>query len=370
MVNIVARIAALIALSAPAMPRFFFSDSFSTRFFRPAPGANFRVAFGLGISLVCSAFGATPSARADEFSVLPSGDPIAVQLALIASGPAPASLTRYEAALQTARVILDVQSRPAGTVSRVQWRAIAALSEALKNELRQLGIDADAARALANQNLKSASSGADAPKPATPSTTKAAPMAPRANASQDLARGNPSFLGPPLLQGASPNKNTGVASGLSSQSALSYDLGRFLTLRAANSRLEWDGSGQSPLLGAPLFAGAQSANGTGGGLDLNLGAGLKFSTEIERLRADTGALASRIGGGASLSAWQDRFLLNLSLSRLSPQDKSALPATAAEVGASLGVSSRLSLNLSYQGLFAPIPSASASRVAGGVSLRF
>ena len=357
MVNILARLAAFIALSAPAMPRLSFSDSFSTRFFRPG-------ALGIGISLVCYAFAVSKSARADEFSVLPPGDPIAVQLALIATGPAPASLTRYEAALQTARVILDAQSRPTSTISRVQWRAIAALSSALKNELRQLGIDAEAARALATKNLSSSASATSVPN--------AAPTAPRQAVPQNLAPRDPSFLGPPLLRTApdtNPNSATSLQSGLSSPDTISYDIGRFLTLRAVSSQLKWNGAGESPLLGAPLFAGAQSASGGGGGVDFNLG-GLKLSTEIEQLRADTGAQASRIGGAASLSAWQDRFSLNMALSRLSPQDKNAPPATAAELGASLDVSSRLNLSLSYQGLFAPTPNASASRVAGGVSLKF
>ncbi len=155
-----------------------------------------------------------------------------------------------------------------------------------------------------------------------------------------------------------------------SQTGLSYDLGR-LTLRADKSRLNWQGAGNldSPLLGASLFSGARGASATGGGVDLSLG-DLKFSTDIERLRADTGVLGSRIGGGASLSAFRDRLSLGMSLSRLVPGDKTAPSETAAQASASLDVSPRLSLNLKYQGLFAPVPSANASRVAGGVSLSF
>lgn len=160
------------------------------------------------------------------------------------------------------------------------------------------------------------------------------------------------------------------AGAFASQTGLSYDLGR-LRLRADRSRLGWQGAGnlESPLLGASLFSGARGASATGGGVDLSLG-DLKFSTDIERLRADTGVLGSRIGGGASISAFRDRLSLDMSLSRLVPGDKTARPETAAQASASLDVSPRLSLNLKYQGLFAPVPGANAARVAGGVSLSF
>ncbi len=448
------------------MPRFstfslFPGSLFLTRFFRfsTAPVAAF--------ALVSLAFGSGQTARADEFSVLAPSDPIVRQLAQIspktgaAGKPAAgaASLTRYEAALQTARAILDIQNREAGeavgatkdaatgTTTRAQWRAIDALCGSLKNELRRLGIDVEATRALAAKNLKNSEKSAakvgESTKnsllpPRVAATSRAAEDAASRNAARDansrtatsrgaIPRGvvaGTTLLTPELVTnssagtlgqalanstGANPNTLNGglqmrllpglrVATGLqttprageeslknqarfapdsaslAAQAALSYDLGRYLTLRAANSRLNWSdtavGGARNPLLDAPVFAGARGASGTGGSVDLNLGAGLKFSTEIERLRADTGALASRIGGGASLSAFQNRLLLQMSLSRLLPGDKSALTTTAAQVGASLDVSPRLSLNLRYQGLFAPTPNLSAARVAGGVSLSF
>lgn len=389
------------------MPRFFPFSLRQTQFIR------FVSTLFIGATLIVGALGAPESARADEFSTLPPGDPIAVQLAVISSDVRPASLTRYEAALQTARVILDVQNREIGSTSRAQWRAIRSLCGSLKNELRQLGVDVEAARALAAKGLQ-ARDGRETSGPASrPATAKTTP------ATKTGAIPSNRFLAPGLLAGARPAKgetaetavelrlsprlrvatevglpsppnsltakapfaaagaqNSGLGSGantLASQTALSYDLSHYLTLRAANSRLNWAGdtgaAGLNPLLGAPLFAGAQGASGTGGGVDLKLGA-MKFSTEIERLRANTGTLANRIGGGASLSAFQDRLLVQMSLSRLLPTDKNTLTTTAAEVGASLDVSPRLSLNLKYQGLFAPTPTINASRVSGGVSLSF
>lgn len=399
------------------MPRFFLRPSLRQlkQLSRPV----------FGLCLAFGALGSSPRARADEFSVLPARDPIAIQLGLLSTALPSASLTRYEAALQTARVILAVQNREAGTTSRVEWRALAALCLSLKNELKQLGVDAGAARALALQNLKTEEKSA----PLRPESPNRSPQAATGTRARDAKANLPraaSFLTPELLSnsktGALPKSSDSLTSGglelrlsprlrvdaalqgapraasiagdrfapraplqgqlddesarpgaLGSQTGLSYDLSRFLTLRAANSRLDWSAAapvaGENPLLGAPLFAGARGVRGAGGGVDLSLG-DLKFGAEVERLRADSGALASRIGGGASVSAFGDRLLLNMSLSRLLPGEPNALAATAAQASAWLDVSPRLSLNLKYQGLFAPTPNESASRVGGGVSLKF
>lgn len=378
----------------------------------------------MGISLGCLAVLPGGAARADEFAVLPPGDPIYAQLAPLShSGTAPktpVSLTRYEAALQAARAILDLQNQDAARASRSDWRAILSLTASLKGELRQLGIDVEATRALATQNLRSNATqiAAKTAEPAFGNSASdhlifpAAPDASQAKATGSLLlapqaslelqnplntqsrQGAAEFQILPRLRAetalqavqrtgldasnpasgfSKPGQSDAGLASVASQTAFSYDLSRFLTLRAAGSKLNWNGAGQapllSPLLGAPLFEGASGAAGTGGGVDLNLG-GLKLSTEIERLRANTGALANRIGGGASVSAFQNRLLMNMSISRLTPEDKTILPSTAAQLGASLDVTQRLSLSLLYQGLFAPTPSNSAARVSGGVSLSF
>ncbi|PQV62578.1 hypothetical protein B1R32_12816 [Abditibacterium utsteinense] len=394
------------------MPRFSSCFRFSTWFSRPA------ISLSLGVSLGLFAVFSSAPARADEFAILPPGDAIYAQLATLgraaSASKTPAPLTRYEAALQAARAILELQNGDDAGVPRENWRALSALTISLKNELRQLGIDVDAARALATKNLHKAARKTDVS--GAPTANFSPPVAPpksaaargssllspqnSAVAGQTLTRKNsegalevqlaPRLRAETALQavqrtGLDP---LGAADGfplrgesagskvesLASQTVLSYDLSRYLTLRAANSKLNWNGAGDtpllSPLLGAPFFEGASRAGGTGGGVDVNLGSGLKFSTEIEKLRANTGASTSRIGGGASLSAFQNRLSMNMSVSRLSPEDKAALPSTAAQIGASLDVSQRLSLSLLYQGLFAPIANSSASRVSGGVSLSF
>ena len=113
---------------------------------------------------------ATTGARADEFSPVPTGDPIYRQLsALDSSDPtvakASAGLTRYEAALQVARIITRVSNDSSAQLSRVGWRALRDLSGSLKSELNQLGIDVAAAQKLADDKLK-----APATKAATPSS--------------------------------------------------------------------------------------------------------------------------------------------------------------------------------------------------------
>ncbi len=374
--------------------------------FRPVPFGR----AALAATIFC-AFSALQTARADEFSLLPAGDPIYAQLSGLAKpGEAkPASLTRYEAALQTARALIEIQNRDPKRVSSAQWRAVKGLVSALRGELSQLGVDVGAALELAQNGLKPPKAPAtdsramEAPVDFTPRTSPAKSTAPRTGGLL-LSSPGPSDAGVrgtsieiPLSQrlrvesarlaiersaqdpfaasfGAAPRGGTsqnGAAQELASQNTLSYDFSRWLTLRAATSQRELGGAqGDSPLLSAPLFAGATEAKAKGGGLDLNVGPGLKISTEIEKLRADTGASAARIGGGAALSLWQNRLSMSMHLSRLLPEDEAVLPATAAQLGVGVDVSRRLSLNLLYQGLFAQSKDNNAGRVSGGVSLSF
>lgn len=353
---------------------------------------SFRFARAALLTVALCGVCASGSARADEFSLLPVGDPIYAQLSSLSrAGEAPhdaktaAQLTRYEAALQTARAILDVQNRDAGALSRAQWRALKSLTLALKGELRQLGVDVDDALARIERNLKT-----DAPRSASVS----APTAPVAESGPSvldasalsqsafgqsasgglLAPGatGSSALELPLSQrlrvGAalSPGARGGESA---SQGSLAFDLNPSLTLRAITGRRDLGGADDSPLLTAPLFAGATGATAAGGGLDVTLAPGLKFSTEVERLRASTGVSGARIGGGASLSTWQNRLSMSMNLSRLLPEDATVLPATAAQLGIGLGVTQRLSLGLLYQGLFTQSAN-NASRVSGGVNLSF
>jgi hypothetical protein len=182
--------------------------------------------------------------------------------------------------------------------------------------------------------------------------------------------GKDSFAAP-VGTATRPGSTVGGLTSVALENSLSYDLSRWLTVRAASSQRTLSGAGDdSPLFAAPFFAGAGEAKATGGELDVSVGSALKFSTQVEKLRADTGATASRIGGGASLSTWQNRLSMSMHLSRLLPEDQAALPATAAQLGVGLDVSRRLSFNLLYQGLFAESKNNNAGRVSGGVNLSF
>ena len=386
---------------APAMTRLRFSFSptrLSTRFCSVA-----LLAATLGVAW------SPQNVRADEFSLLPLGDPIYSQLSSLtrpsdAKETKNASLTRYEAALQAARAILDVQNREPKAVTRANWRAIKALCTSLKSELRQLGVDVEDALALAERGLKT-----DAPLPAASSSagTSSARTASGATRANALAGGLP-LSGPslanrnsrtsaieiPLSQrvraSASVTAQPSVASnapgaalagspsalaptnspGSASQSGLAFDWNPYLTLHAATSQNRLDPSGnRSPLFLGPLFQGATTTDAASGGVALKLGA-LQLSTEVGRLSTDTGASAARFGGGASLSALQNRLSLGMNLQRLVPQDNAILPSTSAEVNLGLDLTQRFRLNLLYQGLFAQAASNSASRVSGGVSLSF
>jgi hypothetical protein len=350
-----------------------------------------------------STFFAT-DARADEFSLIPKGDPIYSQLSNLArpvDGKATPTLTRYEASLQTARAIMDLRNRDLQSLSRSNWRALKSLATTLKFELSQMGVDVDATLALADSNLENyekpdlslpASARRQSKPAAVPLPPRGLLLAPSALANPDIKTSSIEIpLSRRLRVGAAltaiqrngndplrTNFGTRDAAAqasksnlqqLGSQSSLAYDLNPSLTVRAANARLS-SRAGEMPLLSAPFLDGASNVNAAGGGLDINLGSGLKLSTEVERLRSDTGAQASRIGGGASVSAFQNRLSMNMSVSRLLSEDDATLPATAAQLGVGLDVTRRLSLSLLYQGLFSQAANNNASRVSGGFSLNF
>ena len=350
--------------------------------------------------LLCGA----ASARADAFSPIPPGDPIyrglsALSLPREGKTPRPtANLTRYEAALEVARAAAIAGANP-DALSRSGWRALRELTIALHAELRQLGVDtADVLRDCDRQTDTSAS-------PSLPHLSRSGNTG-RANSvvpgATSFLSGTPSpaqgvllesNLESPLLgkarveaallslkRDAQDPFSTGVGGALGARSgptlfagknaSFSLDVNSWLRVSALASqrRLGLVGDDTPPALGAPLFAGAREAKGFGGGLELSPIGGLKFSTEIERLSTDVGTTGTRVGGGIGLSAWQNRLTLSAHLSRLQPEDRAILPATATELGVGVGVTQRLSLNLLYQGLFSS--QSESSRMAGGLNLSF
>ena len=384
-------------------------------FFRPcfAPScARCRVAKKGGLALLLAALcaaGIGQGARADEFSPVPTGDPIYRQLSALDPTQAPAAnkeLTRYEAALQVARVITRVSNEAQPTLSRVGWRALRDLSGALKSELSQLGIDVAAAQNLADRQLKSPLASPDALN--SVDLTPAITLPPRIKsgaAGQGLLGGTPlaspaiglterslsASILPRLRVGAArlaleraqddPFNDAGSVQALLSadkngprvlgnQTSLGYDVFSWLSFSAsASRRVLANNPDISPFLRDSFFRGAGEARSTSGGVAIDVGA-LNFSTNIETLSTDTGARGTSLGGGIGLSAWQNRLSLMAHLARLQPEDRAILPSTRAEVGVGLDVTRRVRLNLFYQGLFSDQTADSSGRLTGGLNLSF
>ena len=393
---------------------------------------------GLIVTLaLCALNTVTGNARADEFSPVPLGDPIYRQLrALDPADPttttaakAGAGLTRYEAALQVARIITRVSNDSSAQLSRVGWRALRDLSGSLRSELSQLGIDVAAAQKLADAKLKapaarSASVDAaplDLSAPARLSGAERAlpPSIVRGAAGSNFFGSGSGALGndlggasllqsgyalapsvqnsrfsasivPRLRVGAAllalqraendPFQSSGagqalLSSGsnsrvLGSSTSLDYDVTSWLSVRALSSRASLLGvPNVSPFLRDPLFEGASEARSAGGGVGIDVG-DLSFSTKFERLSTNTGARGTSVDGGVRLSAWQNRLSLSAHMARLQPEDRAVLPSTSTELNIGLNVSQRLSLNLFYQGLFTQQNLNNSERLAGGLNLSF
>ena len=403
--------------------------------FRHFASKNLYIRYGFTIAVaLCALSAATGTARADEFSPVAAGDPIYRQLsALDSSDPTAAKvgagLTRYEAALQVARIITRVSNDSSAQLSRVGWRALRDLSGSLQSELSQLGIDVAAAQKLADSKIKA---------PETKAKTDETPLdlgAPASRGGANLSGGRAlppglvrnaagnNFLGARTLGGAlggasfSPNSTfaSGVQSSqfnaeivprlrvgaalmamqraendpfersgaghallnssansriLGNDTSVDYDVNSWLSVRAQSSRRALAGVPDlSPLYLSALFAGASEARSTGGGVGIDVG-DLSFSTKFESLSSDTGSRATSIDGGVRLSAWQNRLSLSAHMARLQPEDRAVVPLTKTELGIQANVSQRLSLNLFYQGLFTQQNINNSERVAGGLNLSF
>lgn len=387
--------------------------------FRPCVRKS-HISRDLAITLALCALNATShGARADEFSPVPASDPIYRQLnALDSADPTVArvssGLTRYEAALQVARIITRVSNDNSAQLSRVGWRALRDLSVSLKSELVQLGIDVAAAQKLADAKIQAPeanvaiadNSAPDLNAPAIfDGASRAFPSSiARGAAGDTLLGGAPSAAFAPGLQnntfnaslvprlrvGAAllalqraeydPFKSSGAGQALlsagsenrvlGSSTSLDYDVTPWLSVRALSSRRDLTGVPDvSPLLRDSFFDNATEARSAGGGVGIDVGA-LSFNTKIERLSTDTGTRGTSAGGGVSLSAWQNRLSLSAHMARLRPEDRAVLPSTRTELNIDLNVSKRLSLNLFYQGLFTQQKIGNSERVAGGLNLSF
>ena len=393
--------------------------------FRPLFIKSRVLHYGLAATLaLCALSASSQRARADEFSPVPARDPIYRQLSALDSADptvarASSGLTRYEAALQVARIITRVSNDPSAQLSRVGWRALRDLSGSLKSELTQLGIDVAAAQKLADARLKapeaaratisdngardlSAPAGFDGAARAFPvgiargaagepllggsvfqpaggslssglqSGTFSSSLVPRLRVGAALlalqrAENDPfksAGSGQALLSAGSENRVLG------SSTSLDYDVTSWLSVRAQSSRRDLTNMpNASPLLRNAFFDNATEARSAGGGLGIDVGA-LSFTTRVEQLSTDAGTRGTSAGGGVSLSAWQNRLSLSAHLARLQPEDRAVLPSTSTELNIDLNVSKRLSFSLFYQGLFTQQKIGNSERVAGGLNLSF
>ena len=366
-------------------------------------------------------------AHADEFATIPAGDAIHGNLsALNKLFPHPsaakvgtgASLTHYEAALETARDYYHFsgEASPGAIILTHEGaQALSSLVLALRPELRELNVDTDAMLALAQQ---ASHPGHVLAATASPSNDVAA-----TDASWFPATASRSFRGPhtdPLAGGlwgtASPwsllrrssaeatlplsqHLRLGAAltalqreslldpfgdsdrSGLTSQAessrhigtsaTMAYDVNPYITLHAGGKVrdvMAADRMGASPLA-APLFSGSNQVRSTGGGVDFRV-SGLRLSTDVARLSTDAGEAGTSSGVGVGLTAWQNRLSLSAHLSRLQPDDSALLASTATELKLGVDVTRRVSLGLLYQGLFTDQTTTNSSRVAGAINLSF
>ena len=363
---------------------------------------SFRPLFGAALCglLLCPAL-----SHADAFAPIPQGDPIYRQLGALAllgesktSKPA-SGLTRYEAALQVARISAIAATKPEA-LSRSGWRSLRDLTTSLKGELRQLGVDVEDVLALCTRQLDNPSKSGDrtatsirsqntrggatssAPSASSflnPPTSPAQPGFSQNDLQVPISSGRvQAGVGLSTAQNDSQNALAGTRSSVLSRSnstsrfvgsdaSVALDVSSWLRVRALASQRRLGVGDSAPALSAPFFQGADKATGVGGTLEVSPLGGLRLSTDVEQLSTNLGTSGLRLGGGIGLSALQNRLTLSANISRLK-SDATATPSTSTELGIGIGVSQRLKLSLLYQGLFSP--QSESSRLAGGLKFSF
>ncbi|RYX85612.1 hypothetical protein EON83_04535 [bacterium] len=357
---------------------------------------------------LCGSLFAPQIARADAFTPIPAGNPIYRQLdtlILLNEGKPlkPANnLTRYEAALQVARVAVIVDSKPEA-LSRSGWRSLRELTLALKLELGQLGVNVDDVLVACARQIEAptktqlpdpapvrpSKSGGNTntapgitsllistPSPATLGTMRNAvgsdlklPLLGRTRIDAALLALQRNANDPLFTRSGALGVQSNATQFAGSALALGVDVNSWLRVSALSSQRKLGlGSDTSPALSSPLFKGASEASGFGGGLEVSPLNGLRLSTNVEQLSTNTGARGTRIGGGIGLSAWQDRLTVAAYMARLKPEDRAAIESTETELKLGFGLTQRLKLSLLYQGLFSA--QSESSRVAGGLNFSF
>ncbi len=364
--------------------------------------------------------------RADEFSTIPANAPIYIYLndlrqstLTLGSDKSAAShsLTRYEAAIETARAILKVStSRQAGSQrwsgSRSSLRALRKLTEALEPELTRLGINVGQTMLLLNDLISdgtadNADSATNSGTTATLSTARLGSglTGKKVNLSQRLrvysavsslardaddpfgdsanfAARRAAPLARPGTLGAAANGSEAIRNDLPKESltggvqtGAALELTNWMQVRAnfEQNQLTPGSAANDFRLRTPLLDGAREARSIGTGVDIALLNGVKFSGDVARLSAldsdgETEHSGTRFGGTLNMSAWQNRLSLSANLSRLVPEDDQFLASTAAKFNIGADVTRRMSLNFSYQQMFAA--QGNDRLVSGGISVKF
>ena len=367
-----------------------------------------------------------------EFAVVPAGDVMYTHLNTVRSagwstltGAAPATMTRYEMALEVAKALITVRARQradargATTAPAPAFHALRALCSGLQAELARFDIDSRSTTIELEKMIELSSAPSIPPANSTrtsPSRNSSSINIPAsietANVPslQGMARGDANreaTLEIPLSQrlrvfGAvsslarsandplQNNRSTATGSlrlGGNSRASFgsagaSLALTDWLRMRGQASRRSTSRSLGRTLGGQVFENSATPAGGNersiGGGVDLTLSPGVVLSGDVAHFKTEGGLLpglasftGTRYAGGLELSGWQNRVALSANLSRLVPEDSLALSVTAAQLNLGVGLTQQISLKLLYQQLFETPQQARSNRVfAGGININF
>jgi hypothetical protein len=274
------------------------------------------------------------------------------------------------------------------------------MTQALRPELKGLGVDVAAALKLCTQLLQARPGIVPPVSPGVAATTSIEAGMPRAStpgaafsrSAHDTVPGNGRdeekavelrlsqrlWVSTALsaLQRESQDPLSDVSFGLhrnaqnGASTNVSLSLNQRLTLRALYDQRNLT---STMLSLQPYTVPGSNLSTLGGAVDVAVRPGMTFSGRVENLASDALGDPSwtRYSGGVGLSAWENRLSLQANLSRLVPDDMRALPTTVGGVGLGLDLNERLSLSLLYQQLFTVSTPTKADRlVTGGLSINF
>jgi hypothetical protein len=313
-------------------------------------------------------------------------------------------------ALETAKALVSVRARQeanpqwANSAPKPALKALHQMTQALRPELKGLGVDVAAALKLCTHLLEARPSAASSVSAGASATARVEPSVPLASTRAITFSRSPAREALPgsggddragqqtvelrlsqrllvstavsALQRESQDPLTDVSFGLNrsgengASTNVSLSLNQRFTLRAMYDQRNLTSAMMSL---QPYAVPGSSLSTLGGAVDVAVRPGMTFSGRVENVASDAAGDPSwtRYSGGVGLSAWQNRLSLQANLARLVPDDVRALPTTVGGVGVGFDVNERLSLSLLYQQLFTvSAPSKADRMVAGGLSINF